>query len=213
MPEPAPAPRPELRRDRPADVRYIVGSPGSGKSWYVQQLLRGAGARGDRALVWDFKDDHHELATVESLQDLARRALAEPVLRYLPRYVNIAAQFNLFCQMAWVIQAADPSRDMWFVVEELPEVTSASHAAEWWRRIVLQGRVYGFTVLATAQRPALVDKSFTGSATLIRSGRLGELSDAIVIGRRIGVEPELLQRLPDRQAYVFDGRRTRMAVK
>lgn len=196
---------PELRRDRAADIRYIVGAPGSGKTWYVERLIR---AHRGRVLVWDWKDDHHKLPTAASLGELARRVPAEPVIRYLPRYTNVEAQFDLFCRVAWTLQAADPATDQLLVVEELSEVTQPSYAPEWWRRINVQGRVYGFIVVGTSQSPAFVDKSFSGSATMIRAGRLGELAHAVVIGRRIGVDPTILQRLADRYAYVFDGRKT-----
>lgn len=199
---------PELRRSRAPDIRYIVGATGSGKTWYVQRLIR---AHRARCLVFDFKDDHHQLPTVRGLADLARRVLAEPVLRYVPSsYDDLERQFDLFCRIAWTVQAAQPDVDCLLVVEELAELTKPSSAPQWWRRINVQGRVYGFIVVGTTQRPQFVDKSFTSSATFIRCGRLGELPDARVIGQRIGVDPGELQRLPDRAAYVFDGRNVRL---
>lgn len=196
-----------LRRDRPADIRYYVGATGSGKTWRVRRDI--ARHRGP-VMVWDWKDDHPELHNAASLRELAQLARAMPAggVRYLPRYRAVDEQFDLFCRIAWARQAADPSADLLFVVEEVPEVTRAAQAPEVWRRIINQGRVYGFSVIATTQRPALVDKSFTGSATLIAAGRLGELLDARVIGQRINVDPAELQSLPDRVAYLCDGRRT-----
>jgi hypothetical protein len=196
-----------LRRDRPADVRYYVGSTGSGKTF---RTARDIAAHRGPVLVWDWKDDHFGIDTARTLAELRARVVAGArALRYVPRYRAVEAQFDFFCRLAWARQVARPSDDLLLVVEELPEVTRPERAPEVWRRIINQGRVLGFSVIATTQRPALVDKSFTGAATLIASGRLGELIDARIVGQRINVDPVELQRLPDRVAYVFDGRTTR----
>ncbi len=199
----------EPRRDRAADIRYIVGATGSGKTWYLQRLVR---EHHGRVLLWDWKQDHHNLPTARSLADFARRALTAPVLRYVPDLdpdaPTVERQFELFCRIAWAAQWHDPATDCLFIVEELSEVTRPERAPPVWRRINVQGRVLGFIVVGTTQSPAFVDKSFTGNATLIRAGRLGELAHARVIAQRINVDPAELQRLPDRAAYVYDGRKT-----
>lgn len=200
---------PELRRDRAADQRYILGAQGSGKSWAVKRAI--LEHRG-RVLVWDWKDDHYTIPAV-SLGELARRALTTRALRVRPDFDSprtIAQQFDLFCRIAWAVQLADPATDCLFVVEELSEVTSASWAPPAWRRVCVQGRAYGFSVIGTTQRPAFVDKSFTTNATWIRCGRLGDVLDARVMSQRLGVALVDLQRLPDRWAYEFDGRQTRL---
>lgn len=195
----------ELRRDRPADCRCILGAQGSGKTWYVQREIQ---RHRGRVLVWDWKDDHYTLTAVR-LADIARRGLVERALRYRPDVMKpVAAQFDLFCRIAWEIQRADPRTDCLFVVEELSEVTQPSYAPPAWKRINVQGRVLGFTVIGTSQRPAYVDKSFTGNATFVRCGRLGFADDAREVGQRIGVPYGDIQRLPDRWAYEFDGRKT-----
>lgn len=182
---------------------------GTGKTWAVQRDI--AAHRG-RALIWDWKDDHFTIPAV-SLGALARRALRERALRVRPDFDSprtIAQQFDLFCRIAWAVQLTDPATDCLCVVEELSEVTSASWAPPAWRRICVQGRAYGFSVIGTTQRPAFVDKSFTTNATRIRCGRLGDALDARVMSQRLGVPIVDLQRLPDRWAYVFDGRETRL---
>lgn len=214
---------PELRRDRPADGRYILGVQGSGKTWAVQRAIENH--RG-RVIAWDWKGyDYPELRAV-SLQQLAREALHQRArLRYCPEMMPppsfmpgrrdrgelwIAHQFDLFCRIAWAAQVEDPHTDCLFIVEELSEVTTASWAPPAWRRINVQGRAYGFIVVGTTQRPAFVDKSFSTNATTIRCGRLGDALDAKVMSQRLGVPVVNLQRLPDRWAYVFDGRETRL---
>lgn len=195
----------ELRRARGADQRFYVGASGSGKSHAAARDLRTW--RGARAFVWDFKDDHHELPTAAGLGDFARRALLERRLRYVPRYVNVAEQFDLFCRIVWTVQEHDTS-DALVVAEELSEVTSPSWAPEWWRRMNNQGRVYGLSILGTSQFPAQVDMSFRANANRIRCGVLREKRHALTMAERLGVDARALQTLPERWAYVFDGRRT-----
>lgn len=202
---------PELRRARAPDVRLIVGSTGSGKTWYAKRCVQRRPRR-SRALVWDPKDDHFELPTV-TLPELARLALTSPVLRYKPRLVDLDQQFNLFCRIAWAVQVEDPATDCVLLIEEGQKVTRPGVAPailEPWVNVVELGRVYGFTVVVTTQRPAYLDLGFRGAATFIRCGRLGEEADARAIGGRIGVPHREIQRLPDRWAYVFDGRETQL---
>lgn len=199
--------RAELRRDRDADVRYYVGSTGSGKTWAAARDVK----RERRALVrvWDFKDDHHTLPTARALVEFVHRAqTAERVLRYVPTYRDIDRQFDIFCRTLWAVQSRDPSRDCLVVVEELSKVTRPGCVPEWWHNIIELGRVYGFTVVGTTQRPAYVDLSFRGAATLVRCGRLGEEADARNIGARIGVPYGGIQRLLPKWAYEcgIDGR-------
>lgn len=194
-----------LRRDRPADVRYRVGATGSGKTWRTARDIAAAMRAGWRVLVWDWKDDHYGLPTARSLAELlARMRAGELTLRYCPRYSEVEAQFDLFCRIAWELQRADTSRELLFVVEELPEVTTAARPPEVWRRILNQGRVLGLSIVATTQAPALVDKSFTGAATEISAGRLGELRHAQTIGQRLNIDPAELQRLGDGDAYILE---------
>lgn len=198
---------PELRRDRAADVRLITGSTGSGKTWYVQQAIAQAMKRRHRVIVWDWKDDHYKLPTV-TLPELARRSLRDQVLRVLPLRVDVDRQFALFCRIAWATQEADPRTDCYLVVEEASKVLRAGVRNAPWENIVEVGRVYGFTLLVTTQRPAYVDLGFRGAANFVRCGRLGEEEDARVMGRRLGVPYGDIQRLPDHAAYEFDGRKT-----
>lgn len=202
---------PELRRDRAADVQLITGSPGSGKSWYVKRAIaapKPRGARSVRSMVWDYKDDHYTLPTV-TLPELARGALTRPVMRYLPiRDATLDAQFAIFCQVAWATQAHDPATDCRVVVEEAQKVLRAGARNEPWENIVEVGRAYGFTVFVVSPRPAYVDLGVRSAANFVRCGRLGEEEDARVMGRRLGVPYGEIQRLPDRWAYEFDGRKT-----
>ncbi len=130
-------------------------------------------------------------------------------VRYVPDMKNVPAQFDYFCRIAWTRQQHKPRDNLLFIVEELSEVTQPSRAPDWWRRIIVQGRVYGFSIIGTTQRPAFVDKSFETNASFIRCGRLLNRNDAQTMARIIGVKIEQISTLPDRAAFEFDGRQVR----
>lgn len=210
----------KARQDRRADVRLVIGATGTGKSTQARAMLK---AHRGRTLIWDYKGDHPRVRAV-SLAQLARLALRSKALRYCPQLIPPPAfepkrrdraalwmgkQFELFCQIAWQVQQADPDTDCLFLVEELSKVTRPGAAPPWWHQIVELGRAFGFVVVATTQRPAYVDLGIRGAATFIWCGRLGEEDDARAMGRRLGVRHEEIQRLPDLAAFVFDGRETR----
>jgi hypothetical protein len=203
---------PELRRDRAADVRLIVGSPGSGKTWYAQRALEAPtprGARGVRTAVWDYKDDFYQLGAPVTLEQLRRRILFDQVMRYVPRRdATLDAQFATWCRIVWAAQEHDPAIDCRVVVDEAHKVLRAGVRIEPWENIVEVGRAYGLTVLVCSTRPAYVDLGVRSAANFVRCGRLGEADDAREMGRRLGVSYAEIQRLPDHWAYEFDGRKT-----
>lgn len=206
----------EPQLDRRPDIRLYLGGTGSGKT---HQAKRDIAAHRGRVIAWDWKHyDYPELEQV-TLEQLARRALTAPRLRYCPDVMwparvkpadRIAWQFDRFCRIAWEVQRADPRTECLLVADELQEVTSASYAPPAWRRLVAQGRVFGFSIVGITPRPALVDMSIRTNATLVRCGRLLDALDARAIGQQIGVDYRELQRLPDRAAYVFDGKKSRL---
>jgi hypothetical protein len=202
---------PELRRNRAAAVHLVVGSPGSGKSHYVRRAIdapRPRDARGVRVRVWDYKDDHYTLPTL-TLQQLARAALDDGAVRYVPRRdATLDQQFQMFCRIVWAAQELDPASDCRVVVEEAQKVLRAGVRNEHWENLSEVGRAYGFTVFIVTTRPAYVDLGCRGAANFLRVGRLGEADDAREMGKRLGVPYGAIQRLPDHWAYVYDGKKT-----
>lgn len=84
----------------------------------------------------------------------------------------LKGQFDRFCRIAWELSG-------WMiVVEELSEVTKATHAPRAWKKICTAGRHHGLTVIGTCQRPAQVDKDFFGNCSEIRCYKVGFMADA-----------------------------------
>jgi hypothetical protein len=105
-------------------------------------------------------------------------------------------QFDKFCRVAW---ACDGAR---VLVEELSRVTAPSWAPPAWKNLTTSGSHQGLEVMATAQRPAQVDKDFLGSCTEIRCYRMNEKPDADrVCQTLIEATPAQLMALPDRHYW------------
>jgi hypothetical protein len=184
----------------------IFGARGTGKGAGSRQLIDRV-IKPPRLMVFDFKNDPGPSmegvgVPVHSLADLARAAQAPRFrLRYMVRHdghLSPVDQFEGFCAIAW--QAGNLL--MW--PDELAEVTKANRAPPTWRRCVNVGRDYSvggvrkwLSILGTSQRPAEVDKSFIANCDVIRTGRLGYLSDAKELAAGWGCDPRELMHLPD----------------
>jgi hypothetical protein len=178
------------------------GARGTGKTAWVKQTL--AKAKPPRLLIWDFKNDPALEGIgkpIASLPDLIRAAKTPTFkLRYLVDHSrDIHAQFDLFCQAAWL------AGDIMLFVDELPEVTKANKAPQAWRRCVNVGRLYrghdgqerSISIIGAGQRPAECDKSFISNADIIHTGRLSHQGDARDLAQSIGCDFRTLMTLPD----------------
>lgn len=178
------------------------GARGTGKTVWVRQQIEAA--RAARLLVWDFKHDPGLEGIgqpVHRLPDLIRSCKQKTFqLRYLVDHGrDLVAQFDLFCQAAWL------AGNCLVFVDELPEVTKANRAPPAWRRIVNIGREYRgqdgqlrhISIIGAGQRPAECDKSFISNCDVIHTGRLSHLGDAKQISDFMGCDHLELMRLAD----------------
>jgi hypothetical protein len=193
------------------------GARGTGKTVWVRQQIEAA--KPPRLLVWDFKHDPGLEGIgqpVRSLPDLIRGCKTKTFrLQYLVDHNrDLVAQFDLFCQAAWL------SGNCLVFVDELPEVTKANKAPAAWRRIVNIGREYRgadgalrhISIIGAGQRPAECDKSFISNCDVIHTGRLSHAGDARQIAEFMGCDYAELMRLEDlhwieRRAGVVDAQR------
>lgn len=87
-----------------------------------------------------------------------------------------------------------------FLIDEIAYFQTSSSSPQFLKRMMITGRHHGITLLWTAQRPQLVDKTLTSTTLELYLGRLG---DDLDIGRfRSRLSPEhaaMLTSLPDRQ--------------
>lgn len=178
------------------------GARGTGKTAFVVQRLKADNP--GRLLVWDFKHDPALEGIGKPMDKLPALigACKSPAfkLRYLVDHGrDLSAQFDLFCQAAWL------AGDVTIFVDELPEVTKANRAPAAWRRCVNIGRLYrsadgrekSIAIIGAGQRPAECDKSFISNCDLIHTGRLSHADDARALAPSIGCDWRELLTLPD----------------
>lgn len=162
-----------------ACIVAVFGSPGSGKSQFLKQLIRRL--RPGRLMIWSPLEEtdrygaHGEL--VRTLQ-----ALVGPVLEGAPKRFAVIyqptgpipsweAQFDSFCEIALA------AGDCMVVAEELADAAPVHHVPHNWQRLMRQGRHRAMRVYASSQRPASIDKGLFSFATTIRTGRLNYKAD------------------------------------
>lgn len=178
------------------------GARGTGKTaWVKQQIQR---AKPARLMIWDFKHDPALEGLGKPLASLPLMIAGLKAPKFALRYLvdhgrDIHAQFDLFCQAAWL------AGDVLIFVDELPEVTKANKAPAAWRRCVNVGRLYrghdgkerSISIIGAGQRPAECDKSFISNCDVIHTGRLSHAGDARELAQSIGCDFKTLMTLPD----------------
>lgn len=189
-----------------ADIRAVLGAPGTGKSHYTKAEL----AKAKRALVWDLEDEYTDIEAVDLHQLPARLHRAgqgafklRVVASHDPEIYK--AEFNLFCCLVMEIG------NMLVIAEELRFVTQPSKAPAGWAAITLRGRKRGVKVIGTSQRPASIDKDFLGSATLIRTGALNYPADRQAVADVMGIDRAEIEKLQGFEAIIWT--RTPRTVK
>lgn len=174
------------------NLRGYFGGTGSGKTLSVLEYLRRTKPR--RLIVWDPNDEHAELAELPpTMRDLVL-AMEAPAwrLRWVPTGGKRATEqaFDAWCDAAF--RAVDAT----VYVEELGSVTTPSAAPDGWRALTTRGRHQALTIIASAQRPAMVDKDFLSNATYIRTtGGFRYAADADAIAKVLRVPLDQVEEL------------------
>lgn len=161
-----------MAADRKGESWAILAASEMGKGVWLKQRL--AETAPQRLAIWDTNDEYDKAARqVGTLRELLR-AIAAPAfaVRYVPKSQTdkaLRAEFSAWCTIVYHAIGAT------LVVEELADVTTASHAAPAWRKLNTRGRHHqGLTLYWCSQTPALIDKASLGNATHMHVGYLGE---------------------------------------
>lgn len=171
--------------NRPQIEAYI-GASGSGKGVSIGRRL--AELKPHRLLIWDPRNEYGKHApqygTLPELVGAFKNA--GPAGKVRARYVphpdaDMGEAFGLVCNLAFA------AGRLLLLAEELSDTTRASWAPPAWRRVITQGRHVGLHVLGAAQRPALIDKTFLGNATLIRCFTLRNAADRRTMAEALDV--------------------------
>ena len=103
---------------------------------------------------------------------------------------HVAQQFAFFCR---IVSECKRAR---VVVEELKHVTSPSWAPPAWSSLSTAGAHDHLELIATAQRPTMIDKDFIANCSEVRCYRCAYEEDARSMGRFLRVPFEELIDLP-----------------
>jgi hypothetical protein len=172
-------------------IRAYVGATGSGKGVSVSEYL--AETKPERLIVWDPQAEWGHLGRTYTDLATAIKAMAAPSFRIVfypgPDARAFADRFSLWCRAVYA------AGNCTALVEELADVTTASHAPPAWRRLNTSGRHRGLEVIGCTQRPAFVDKAFLGGCTYIRCFTLRHDADKKCMASALGVAYQLIDGL------------------
>ncbi|NUO87663.1 MAG: hypothetical protein HOQ37_16340 [Cupriavidus sp.] len=189
-----------------ARIIGVIGASGSGKSRWLKDGLRRM--KPPRLLIWDPQDEYGEFGRVvtdmrELIEILGALGPTDNFrIVYQPGddMSTYRWKFDLFCEIAYMIER------LCLVVEEVADVTTASHAPPFWSRLSRKGRHRAMTLFAVTQRPAVIDKTFLGNCTLIHCCRLNDKNDIAVMAAILGVPVDTVRNLkadPDTGVFEF----------
>ncbi len=168
-----------------ADVRVICGAMGSGKSEGLKKVLRSE----RNVFVMDVKNEYGQLpgfrvaSTRAELVQAAKRGgrWAYPMTGQV--------EFDFWCRVVWA------RGNCFAIAEELASLTTTAKASGAWHLICTQGRGYGIRVAGITQRPAEIDKTIIGNASMFRVHRLSRADDRRYMARELDVHQHYLDRL------------------
>lgn len=169
---------------RKADIQYVIGSTGAGKSSYVKKVI----APDKRLIVFDPDDEYEDIPGIFSAMrpaEIVEKLKQNRMGPFKARLVAGGLEAFEFCNAA-----AFTWTNCTLVAEELADVTKPSYAPPMWARVIRRGaRKRAIKILATTQRPAECDKTIFSQATMIRTGLLGRDADRKSVALEMDISP------------------------
>lgn len=175
---------------RKADINYICGSSGSGKSVFVKNAI----ANDVRTIIFDPDDEYGELSGVVTCYSAAQMADLVKKHRTTPLRVRLVKEgvqaFELCCALAFAWTNCT------LVCEEIADTTNAGKAPPNWGRVLRRGsRKRAIRIFAVTQRPAEADKTALTQATVVRTGLLGRDNDRKAMAAELDLPLAMIQKL------------------
>jgi len=191
-------------------VVFVCGRRRSGKSAWVKRYI----AKHRRLLIWDYTGEYgRELSDVVAVYDRTTliaqlkssgkrgaRLAFFPKLPPLPPTATVEqrrARARLFASFFdWFCRVALAWGNCTVVVEELASVTQPGKAPQGWGDVIrLSGHAH-LTVVGVTQRPAEIDKTIIGNASLIHYCPLARADDLKYMARELRLPAADLDNLP-----------------
>lgn len=201
-----------------AQIVAAIGASGSGKSaWIKQQLTRG---KPGRLLIWDPQAEYGPFGEtftdrsrlLEAVAAAGARGRLQAIYQPGNNLSDYPGRFDWLCRLAYAWERCS------LVVDELGDVTRAGWSPDGWSLVTRKGRHKGLTIIGAAQRPAIIDKTFFGLATLIHCGRLNYAADVKTMADVLHVPGEDITALKplewiERNMQTGDTRRGTLSIK
>lgn len=183
-------------------IYLVVGATRSGKTYWVLQQLK----RYKRVIVWDIKGDPREFIgyyRATDQLDFIRQVANRKTGPLRITYTGQISDFDWFCKVAykWANDQACA-----IVVDELSDVTTISKAPIAWGQIIRKVLCTGSDVYAMAQRPAEIDKTTVGNASVVHVHRMSRARDRKYIAEEMDIDAGEIAALSDRDYIEKDNR-------
>lgn len=184
-----------------AKIYLFTGASGSGKTTRALTLINKK--KQNRTLIWSPKEAIDNYASkyagtvicssVGEVLAIAKKAYPNKPFHVvfkpaLKRDID-EKDFHAFCKIA--LAAGNAA----VIVDELHTVTRPTWSPDGWRELVMMGRGYAMTVCGMSQRPADMDKSFFGNASIVNTGRLSNPADQKTMAEALGVKKQEIAEL------------------
>jgi hypothetical protein len=178
----SPAPTGTASAHKQANILIAIGATGSGKSTRCKaQIDRLQLAR---LVVIDTMREYEGMPAYTRLADLAQ-AMQAPAfkVRFLPSDDPKIAreQFDRVCRLAMAAKRCG------LLAEELSAFVRSNGGGPGWTAVMTRGRHAELVLMATSQRPALIDKTALSQATHLYCGNLEYADDLEVMAKMLSV--------------------------
>lgn len=170
-----------------AQIELVCGSSGSGKSYGIKARI----ANERCVLVFDVKNEYGQLPGFKVAHTAAEFVTMARAGGRVSWPATSPEEFDFFCRVVWA------RADCLCIVEELSSVTSPGKASGAWHRIITQGRGFGIRTIGVTQRPAEIDKTIVGNASMIRCHQLTRAADRKYVAAELDIELGTLTNLPE----------------
>lgn len=175
-------------------IYLVIGATRSGKTYWTEKQLK----KYQRIIVWDIKHDLKEFKgfiRCTSLADLISYCASHKNKPLRITYSGQIKDFEMFCKLAYT-WANDKACAI--VVDELSDVTTISKAPPAWGHIIRKVLCTGSDVFAITQRPAEIDKTTVGNASIFHVHRMSRAKDRKYIADEMDIDVSQVNQLDDR---------------
>lgn len=175
--------------NRKAEIYYICGSSGAGKSHYIKNQINNA----PRLVVFDPDDEYGNVQNIVTVTSAAK------AIEMMQKNRTSALRVRVVAGGQAVFEALNAAVFAWtncsYVAEEIADVTRIGKAPPQWGQLLRRGRKRAVKIYAVTQRPSEADKTALTQASMVRTGLLGREADRKALADDMDVPLDLMRKL------------------